>query len=214
MSPSRLLLLCCSLLMLAFAGCGPGRELAYAQVEIDALEEQNADLKAELARKDAELQALRSQPTPRSDEHIRDALTGTGAEFEWRNGELVISVTNDILFSPGSATLTGQAKTTMGRISALINGKYAANYLRVEGHTDSQPIRRTRDKWEDNWHLAGARARSVLHELIERNGVSRERIAFAGYADTRPRASNSSKAGQSRNRRVEIVVLPTSPPGR
>ena len=90
---------------------------------------------------------------------------------------------------------------------ALIKQKYPGHYVRVEGHTDDQKISRSKDKWEDNWDLAGGRARVVLHYLLER-GVAASDLGFAGYADQRPISPGSAEASRRQNRRVEIVVIP------
>lgn len=208
----RLLAALALLASLLLTGCGAdqSREIAYRDTRITALEEQVSDLLADLAAKEAELAQLRSRPVqPQQD--LTSDLAGTGAEWAWRHGELVISISNEILFTAGSANLTAGAKNSLRQVAQVIRSKYPDQYVRVEGHTDSDPIRRTRDKWEDNWHLSGARARAVLHELIERNNLSAESTSFAGYAFTRPRAENTSTAGKARNRRVEIVVLPKRP---
>lgn len=214
------LLSCCFGLIIA-TGCGQNRSAAHDAVHIAALEVQVADQENLLAEKDATISNLQSQlantqqakPEPQDDlADVRSDLAGSGANVSWRGGELVIDITNDILFRSGSATLTAQAKGSLRTVARTLQSRYQGQFIRIEGHTDNQPIRRTRNKWEDNWHLAGARARSVLHELIERNGLPREMISFAGYADTRPVDSNSSRKGRAQNRRVAIVVLPAERP--
>jgi len=220
MSTLRTIPLLIAVLALTLGGCGGNsRDLAYKNVQIAELEAQNEDLKSRLAAKEARIASLQSELSQARQQHQHDPsrevareLAGSGAEVEWRNGELIISIANEILFRPGSAELTAEAKGSLRQVADMLQRRYAGNYVRIEGHTDSQPIRQSRDKWQDNWHLAGARARSVLHELTERGGLERERVAFAGYADTRPRASNDSAAGMAKNRRVEIIVLPTERP--
>ncbi|MDA3963324.1 MAG: flagellar motor protein MotB [Planctomycetota bacterium] len=198
---------------LFLAGCGgsdQSREIAYRDVHIAELETQVSDLNGELAGARSRLADMENQPAPAADpsDSARDALKGSGADVEWRNGELVITLTNEILFASGSATLTGGAKKSLSQVAGLIRDQYGGNFVRVEGHTDNQPIRRTKNKWEDNWHLAGARSRAVLHYLADQGGIGREQLSFAGYADTQPRDSNGTKTGRSQNRRVGIVVLP------
>lgn len=188
------------------------RELQYRDVQIAELETEVGELESELAAAQGEIATLRARPpqviTRDPAEDMRRALAGSGANAEWRNGELVISINNEILFRPGSATLTRQAQGTLDTVARAVTRQHGDQSVRVEGHTDNQPIRRSRNTWEDNWHLAGGRARAVLHYLVEKAGMDRERLSFAGYADTRPVTSNSSKDGQARNRRVEIIVLP------
>src|SRR5690606_38024767 len=81
------------------------------------------------------------------------------------------------------------------------------NAVVVEGHTDSRPISTTR--FPSNWELSTARAISVLRHLAER-GVAADRLAAAGYADTRPIDAAGTPEAMARNRRVEVVVLSTA----
>ena len=206
---SSLILIALAVVLLS--SCGGNREAVYENVEVSALREQVGDLEAKLAQTQAELEAARNQkPTHDPSADLASRLAGSGANVRYRNGELIISIENDILFKSGSAVLTAKAKNSLSRVANEIKRAYSSNYLRVEGHTDNQPIVRTKNKWADNWHLAGARARSVLAELLKL-GINDDKVSFAGYADKRPLASNSSRSGRSQNRRVEIVILPVLP---
>ena len=42
------------------------------------------------------------------------------------------------------------------------------------------------------------------------DGVSGNRLGVVGYADERPVASNATETGKAQNRRVEVLILPTS----
>ncbi len=82
----------------------------------------------------------------------------------------------------------------------------------VAGHTDNTRVSRQSTIEQghfDNWYLSAHRAIAVAAELV-RDGVSKRRLGVAGYADQRPIASNNTEAGRAQNRRVEILILPTS----
>ena len=79
------------------------------------------------------------------------------------------------------------------------------NPIRLEGHTDSQPIHDKR--FRDNWELSAARALAMLQLLNGPERIARERLAIAGYDDTAPITTNETEEGRSRNRRVDIVIL-------
>lgn len=74
----------------------------------------------------------------------------------------------------------------------------------VEGHTDDDPINTAR--FRSNWALSSGRAVSVAHELFKDPELDQDRFTITGYAETKPLVSNSTPAGKSRNRRVEVVV--------
>ena len=87
--------------------------------------------------------------------------------------------------------------------------------IRIEGHTDNVPIGvKLRDKFAPNWELSTTRATSIVRYLIGEGGVNRDMISAAGYADTRPVATNASDDGKASNRRIELCsarrISPTS----
>ncbi|HYE04442.1 MAG TPA: OmpA family protein [Planctomycetota bacterium] len=193
----------CAIVSLGMGGCGKNRDLAYAKVHISELERQIADLEGQLAEKNAELERLRAggvpaQPVAAAEPGERNSDI---SEFD-RTKEHVFQVESDVLFSPGKAVLTSKAKSTLDDVIRRIKAEYPNHDIRVEGHTDADPISRSKDLWEDNWDLAGGRARAVLHYLHD-HGIPESKLGFAGYADQRPRGSD-----KPRNRRVEIVAIP------
>lgn len=120
------------------------------------------------------------------------------------DGRMVLQLPSDVLFATGKSVLSPEGEATVmevGRILALMPDRD----FQVEGHTDNVPIRTKRFK--NNWELASARALTVVEVMIE-TGVAPGQISAAGYADTRPAASNSSDDGRSKNRRIEIAVIP------
>ena len=78
--------------------------------------------------------------------------------------------------------------------------------VRIDGHTDSDPIKVS--DWDSNWRLSYARARAVQKVLIEA-GVPEERTFVAAFGEFSSRAPNDSAANKQKNRRVELVLLAT-----
>ena len=84
----------------------------------------------------------------------------------------------------------------------------------VEGHTDSTPTRAgPNGRFADNRSLSLERAEAVARLLVQ-EGVDAARISVAGYGDTLPLAPNWLEDGRAENRRVEIRLVPSEPPGR
>ena len=78
----------------------------------------------------------------------------------------------------------------------------------IEGHTDNIPVSSSGGKqYIDNMDLSFLRAKAVTRILVE-NGISPGRISIIGYGDTRPIASNETKEGRVKNRRVEVKLEP------
>jgi chemotaxis protein MotB len=79
--------------------------------------------------------------------------------------------------------------------------------VRIDGHTDNDPIVKSKHLWKSNHHLSAGRALSVLHYLVNKGHIEEKRIYIAGYGPNRPISSNNDKAGKMQNRRVEFLIL-------
>ena len=115
---------------------------------------------------------------------------------------LEVEVRTDILFASGVATLSNKAIPALDALAVTLV-KYP-NPVRVEGHTDNQPIN-TRF-YPSNWELSAARAASVVHRFA-RAGISPTRLSVIGFGEYRPTDSNDTVTGRDANRRVVIVIL-------
>jgi chemotaxis protein MotB len=116
---------------------------------------------------------------------------------------LVISFKQAALFPSGEDVVSQDAYDGLSKVAGAI--ARIPNPVRLEGHTDSIPIKTPR--FHSNWELSAGRSIALLELISTRFGVPRERLSIAGYADTAPVASNDSDEGRARNRRVDIVVL-------
>lgn len=125
----------------------------------------------------------------------------------------IVKFKSDVTFAVGDASVTPKVKEVIGRFAAILNSTGADSYeLLVAGHTDSTPVTNDITKRHghfDNWYLSAHRAIAVGEELIK-DGVSSRRMGMVGYADKHPIASNASESGKSQNRRVEVLILPTT----
>ena len=118
-----------------------------------------------------------------------------------------VEIGSDMLFPSGSATLSSPATDVITRLAAAL-APYP-NPVRVEGHTDSQPINTT--AFPSNWELSAARAASVVH-VFDTGGVAPTRLSVVGLSQYRPLQPNTTPEGRSANRRVLITVLAVDPP--
>jgi chemotaxis protein MotB len=114
-----------------------------------------------------------------------------------------ISLENTVLFESGKAEIKQEALDILGAVAVNIGN--IQNEILVEGHTDNLPINNTR--YPSNWELSTSRATNVLKYMLSKEEKLYGRIAAAGYADSRPKAENTSEAGRKINRRVDIVIL-------
>ena len=128
-----------------------------------------------------------------------------GVETEMTDRGLVIRFGDDLLFKPGSAVLSPAAKIKLDKVGATIGKKFVLHLMRVEGHTDNQPL--TSSLYPSNWELSSARASALIRYYITRFKFMPSLFTAVGFAETRPIADNNSAKGKSKNRRVEILIL-------
>lgn len=119
---------------------------------------------------------------------------------------IALRLDNAVFFASGKATLTDKGQQSLNQVVALLQKEYAGHKIRVEGHTDSDPINHSKKEFASNWELASSRSLAVLH-FLAKQGINESGMYSAAYADTIPVAPNDSNANKAKNRRVEIVVI-------
>ncbi len=118
---------------------------------------------------------------------------------------LLIRFSGDFLFEEGSAVLSASAKSKLDKVGTIVIKKFFLHNMRIEGHTDSQPL--INKVYPSNWELSAARASSVVRYFIDRFKFMPNLFTVVGFADTRPISDNTTATTQSKNRRVEIIIL-------
>jgi type VI secretion system protein ImpK len=116
--------------------------------------------------------------------------------------EIVVRLHNQSLFSSGQADASSGWSDTFGRLAQAAN--LTKGPIRLEGHTDNQPIHSL--AFPSNQELSEARAKSVATALTGAGLADSSRLATAGFGSTRPLADNGSDEGRRQNRRVELRV--------
>ena len=152
---------------------------------------------------------------------LPQAVTNELSDFARQNPDIVdfdaargiVKFKSDVTFAPGSADVTPKAKDVIARFAQILNSPAASSYeLIVAGHTDNTNVvnpATIQAGHRNNWYLSAHRAIAVGSEL-QIHRVSAQRMGVTGYADQRPIASNSSESGKAQNRRVEVLILPTT----
>ena len=202
------------------------RELAQAQQQqqkyveqIELLRKQLGDttnmLKNEqLATQDAskKLQAMQASTTFRGGASITannsvkqslQTISIPGLEVK-QDGEMVrIEIPADKLFTPGSAQLTNESGRIMDEVASAIARSYPRQRVIVEGHADNTPGTAV------NAHLlTNAQAQLVYQHFVTKNNLPSRQLSILAMGENHPLASNATPQGQSKNRRIEVVVYP------
>lgn len=115
----------------------------------------------------------------------------------------VISLKEAGFFKSGEADLRPGARATIERIANVL--AQHGFFLRIEGHSDDQPIHN--GQFQSNWQLSTARAMTVLMLLVNESQLNPSTLSLAGYGPYRPVASNATSEGRRLNRRVDLVVI-------
>jgi outer membrane protein OmpA-like peptidoglycan-associated protein len=157
-------------------------------------------LRDELAKRDAELAELKANLQKQPTEGPRTpGLEGIDARYDAAAGTVTVAIPGNVLFDSGRHVLKQSAKSTLDKVAAAIKKSYPGKRVYVDGHTDTDPIRRTKDAYDDNFDLAYERAHSVSSYLMQK-GISEKNLVIRSYG------INNAKGSKEASRRVEIVV--------
>ena len=130
-----------------------------------------------------------------------------GLTIEDLHGELVLRLPEHLLFDNAQASLRVQGRAALDAVVDTLQDR--AVRIRIEGHTDSVPIRTP--QFPSNWELSTARATACVRYVLETNRIAPDRLAAAGYGQHHPVAGNDTPEGRARNRRVDIVITIDEP---
>lgn len=184
--------------------------------EINQLQTQNANLMQDIAilqthNEKLMQQAKETQPVPTPEPMSMDTtplvstLKQSGLEVTIRDGCPAVIVSD--IFEPGETTLSSKDKQRIKKIASIIHKELSPVCgLMVDGYTDNEPVSKGK-KYKNNKELSAARAKSVAHYLVKECGFSESSVQSKGLGETNPIASNKTKEGREKNRRVELVIL-------
>ncbi len=116
---------------------------------------------------------------------------------------------SEVLFPVGSAELTPAGVSGITALAITIKDIAAeippdiAWILRVDGHTDRQPIKGVGGQFASNWELSAERAITVVKLLIA-DGVPAEHLAATAFGDNQPLDPANTPEAYAKNRRIEL----------
>lgn len=188
-------------------------ERAALQRSNQSLTSQISGLSEELGRANDENVSLRGAAASAPETVIVEAetanfddLRGLGIGVESRDGGAVLTLPSSITFSSGQATLSKEGVRAVDAVGNSLMREYPSASYSIEGHTDSDPI--SKSKFSSNRELSLERAMAVLSQLVDGpSAVPDDSCAVVGWGPHRAVAPNDTKANKARNRRVEIVIF-------
>ncbi len=150
-------------------------------------------------------------------EVLGDSIARHEIVLEQTPDGLVISLRELGFFNSGQARVLPGAADKIKRAARVLVQHDVQ--IKVEGHSDDQPIHNS--IFHSNWELSAARAMTVLALLVDQGGMDPGKVSLGAYGSYHALASNSTEEGRRINRRVDLVVVapvtplaPGTPPAR
>ncbi|MBL8878130.1 MAG: OmpA family protein [Phycisphaerales bacterium] len=177
------------------------------QLERDnaSLSQRIAQLMRDLDRLNKELEGARGQLSK-----LKELQPGWSQE----GGIAWTDVADDILFDSGKSELKASGRQALQRIAAQIRNdkELSKRGIWIIGHTDTDPISISKDKWKDNLDLSCNRAMVVAREFYAM-GFNAQHVVAGGQGEHNPKVDNNSRANKQNNRRVQIMAIQRPPSG-
>ena len=187
----------------------------------DELETENANLRHRIAQllkektkevqkvyeeKDKEFSEL-ERAKRELEESLKKEIGEYKAKLQMTERGLVITFLSEVFFDSGKDIIKADGKLSLDKVAEVLNRDVPDSQVAVEGHSDNDPIKYS--GWKSNWELSSGRALAVLHYLVDECKVEPQRLSANGYGEYHPVAPNDTSQNKQKNRRVEIVILPS-----
>ena len=145
---------------------------------------------------------------------LHDKIETKEAVLEDCDKKFSVTFVDRVLFYSGKASITTAGQGVLKKTGDILS-KMRSGVIRIAGHTDNVPIRRGwRGRFPTNWELSSARAAAVARFFQKESNISPEKMEVVGFGSHRPIASNTTREGRAKNRRVEITIAPMGPKAR
>jgi chemotaxis protein MotB len=150
-----------------------------------------------LAAQNKTYQALNAQ--------LQTEIKADQVRIKQLQGQLTVTLIDEILFASGSAEMHAQGRSTLEKIVGTLQSVPDKRVV-VRGYTDNEPIGPAlRARYPSNWELSTARSSDIVR-FLQAKGIDPKRLEAAGYGEYQPIAPNTTPAGRKENRRIEIVL--------
>lgn len=133
---------------------------------------------------------------------LAEAPLLSSARIERHDNRLVVALPATLLFAPGAADVSMQARAALAGLAPTLRG--IRNRFAIEGHADPEAVP-SGGAYDSNWELSLARAVAIA-EVIAATGLDRPVICY-GLADSRYDELGEIAESQRRAvaRRVDLV---------
>lgn len=125
-------------------------------------------------------------------------------EVDFTSQYVMIVLNGALLFDPAETKIRTESIPLVDKVGDILKN-YSSSMIEITGYTDNVPLIGD-PKYDDNWDLSTARAKTVLMYLVNNKGMSLNKMKSAGRGENDPIATNDTAEGRAQNRRVEIKI--------
>lgn len=188
--------------------------VATAQRDLDVLKNGTAELVAKAGEANAalaEAQTRLLQADARVvlfkslSQQLQSQVKAGQLELVASKGRMLLRFPEAVLFEAGKPELRPESKMLLTDVAGVLKG--VGRGYQVEVHHDNQPLKKN-PRYTTAWELTSLRALEVGRALLE-GGLPSDRVSASAFGDHQPLLANDTAEHQARNRRIEVVVLPT-----
>ena len=189
------------------------RQLSQLNALLDAAEERNKASEAQVADLGKRLNMALAQKVQELSKYRSEFFGRLRQILSQRSDILVVGdrfvFQAEVLFPKASADLNEAGKVEMLKLADALRQlereipEDIAWVLRVDGHTDADPIQSP--IFQSNWELSSARAITVVKFLIAQ-GVQPKHLVAAGFGEYQPLVEGVSEDAKAENRRIELKL--------
>jgi chemotaxis protein MotB len=123
---------------------------------------------------------------------LKAAYGADQAEITQLQGQLKVTLRDEVLFPEGGYRMTGQSEAVLAKMVPTLSG-FQQTKVVVDGYTDNVPI--------------GPRRADGVVDYLRRQGVDPNLLSAQGFGESNPVAPNDTPAGRAKNRRIEVTLV-------
>ncbi len=138
----------------------------------------------------------------RQEAQLRERLANSGVSVTRVGDDIVLNMPSNVTFRTDDDNITPEFYEVLNSVAIVLN-EFDRTLVNVEGHTDSD------GSAQYNRDLSNRRADAVASYLSSQR-VDPRRLGVRGFGESRPIATNRTRAGKARNRRVEVRIVPNT----
>ncbi|MES3037531.1 MAG: OmpA family protein [Bdellovibrionota bacterium] len=183
---------------------------AEAQSQTNRMNTAIVDLQGQNSELQGQNQNLQGENSNLAKEkEFNAALAQAQKEFKsseadvYRQGDNLVVRLKSMSFPQGKATLPASSAASLDKVKTVISSLKAEKIV-IEGHTDSTGTA------EINKEISQKRADTVKDYLVTEGVVAENQVEAVGQGYEKPISTNKTSAGRKQNRRVDIVITPST----